>query len=104
MKATLFALFLLSASAAFGQTASGVSALSNEPTVFRMTSHSERAAYSQLGHEQNLSESSTITIAQGERPLWEVAPVHVEVPLGDIARALREEHAKVKKADFVREN
>jgi hypothetical protein len=104
MKVTLIAFLLASASLAFGQAATGVSALSNEPSVLRMTSHPEHASYVDMGREQTLSEKSTITIAHGERPLWEVAPVHYEVPLGDIARALREEHAKAKKADFIKED
>lgn len=58
-----------------------------------------------MGHEQSLSEMSTYSYAQGERPLWEVAPVkQPEVPLGDIARALRHEHLKAKKAEFKTEN
>jgi hypothetical protein len=42
--------------------------------------------------------------ARGERPLWEVAPVSQAVPLGDVARMLRKEHATAKKADVVWEN
>ena len=104
MKVTLAVLFLLCASAAFGQATAGASALSAQPVVIQMQSHPEHASYTPLGQEQYLSEKSTYTFGHGERPLWEVAPVKTEVPLGDVARALREEHLKARKADFFREN
>jgi hypothetical protein len=38
-------------------------------------------------------------MAQGERPLWEFATNPApEVPLGDVARLYRQQHATVKKA------
>jgi hypothetical protein len=104
MKVTLSILFLLCASAAFGQASAGASALSAQPVVIQMQSHPEHASYTPLGQEQYLSEKSTYTFGHGERPLWEVAPVRTEVPLGDVARALREEHLKARKAEFVHEN
>jgi len=103
MKLTLGILFLLCASVAFGQAA-GASALSAQPIVIQMQSHPEHASYTPLGQEQYLAEKSTYTFAQGERPLWEVAPVNSEISLGDVARALREEHLKARKAEFFREN
>jgi hypothetical protein len=105
MKTTIFALFLLaSASVAFGQASAAASALSNQPVVIQVPSHPQHAIYKELGHEQSLIEKSAYTFAHGERPLWEVAPVSEEVPLGDIARALREEHMKAPRAEFVKEN
>lgn len=103
MKVMLGILFLLCASAAFGQAVGG-SALSAQPVVIQMQSHPEHASYTPLGQEQYLSEKSRYTFGHGERPLWEVAPVRTEVPLGDVARALREEHLKARKAEFIREN
>jgi hypothetical protein len=38
------------------------------------------------------------------RPLWELAPVKVETPLGDSARMLKKQHANARKADIVWEN
>ena len=104
MKVTLGLLFLLCASAAFGQATAGASALNAQPIVFQIQSHAEHASYTPLGQEQYLSEKSSYTFGHGERPLWEVAPVKTEVPLGDVARALREEHLKARKAEFVRED
>jgi len=103
MKITLSILFLLCASAAFGQV-SGTATLSAQPVVIQMVSHPEHASYTPLGQEQYLSEKSTYSFGHGERPLWEVAPIKTEVPLGDVARALREEHLKARKADFIHEN
>ena len=54
-----------------------------------------------LAQEQSLLEHSNYYYAQGERPLWEVQPLAHHVPLGDIARTLRQEHATAKKADIV---
>ena len=42
--------------------------------------------------EQSLLENSSVFVCEGERPLWEVQPLAPQVPLGDIARALRKEH------------
>ena len=104
MKALLTAALLLTASAAFGQAGSGASVLSNQVTILTLPSHPQHAAYLAMGQEQNLRERSAFTFGKGEQPLWQFAPVTNEVPLGDIARALREEHAKAKKADFIRVN
>ena len=55
-----------------------------------------------LAKTENLQEQSTYLYAQGERPLWEVhVPVPVEMPLGDVARMLKKEHAAAKKSDKV---
>jgi hypothetical protein len=99
-KATLFVLCFLCAAAALGQSASG--ALSSEPQVFHPPDHAQHAAQLPMGEEHNLLESSGYAYAQGERPLWELAPVSHAVPLGDVARMMKKEHAAAKKADFVR--
>jgi hypothetical protein len=100
MKTTLFVLCLLCATAALGQTAGGV--MSAEPQVFHPPDHAQRAASQSMAAEQNLRENVAYTSAQGEKPLWEVMPAKHEVPLGDVARALRKDHLAAKKADFVR--
>jgi len=101
MKTILCVFFFIGTTAAFGQVGGSLSA---EPVVLTLPSHPHVAAYTALSVEKNLSEKSAFTFGTGERPLWEFAPVHHEVPLGDVARALREEHLRSRKAEFVREN
>jgi len=83
---------------------SGGAALSAEPQVLQVPSHPARAYQKDMGQDQNLLGSSHTLSAHGERPLWEVAPKTQSVPLGDIARTFREEHATVKKAVIVWDN
>jgi hypothetical protein len=97
MKATLFALLLLSASGALAQSISA-SVRSSEPVIVQFASHPARASQRPLAAEQSILFTAANASAQGERPLWEVAKPAPEVPLGDIARSLREEHATAKKA------
>jgi len=106
MKATLVAVFLLMiASTALGQVSSGGSVLNSQPSVLTLPSHPVRASYAQMGQEQRLGERASYSFGHGERPLWEVAPPpKEEVPLGDVARALREAHLYARKAAFVKEN
>ncbi len=101
MKTTWFLLCFLCATAALGQSFAA-SALSNEPQPLQMISHPAHASQHAMAPEQNLLDNSSYVYAQGERPLWEVAPVSHATPLGDVARILRKEHATAKKADFVR--
>src|SRR5271169_1897514 len=98
MKTTLFVLCLLCATAALGQSIGGV--MSADPQIFRPPDHAQRASSQGMATEQNLRENVAYTSAQGERPLWEVMPAKHEVPLGDVARALRKEHFAAKKAEF----
>jgi hypothetical protein len=101
MKTGLLALCFLWGTAAFGQSAGGT-ALSNEVQVLEFPSHAVRAAAQPMAQEQNLLGQTGYFYAQGERPLWEVQPLSQTVPLGDIARMLKKEHATAKKADIVR--
>jgi hypothetical protein len=101
MKTALFVLCVLCATAALGQSVGG-SALSSQVQVFEFASHPEHASQQPMAQEQSLLDHSGYFYAQGERPLWEFAPVSQTVPLGDVARALRKEHAMAKKADMVR--
>ena len=103
MKSILCALFLLSTAAAFAQSV-GSGVLSSQVSAFQIPSHPLHANYAPMAREQNLSQNSTYTYAKGERPLWEFAPASDNTPLGDVARALKEDHAKAPKAEFVREN
>ncbi|HUJ95958.1 MAG TPA: hypothetical protein VLW84_11880 [Terriglobales bacterium] len=102
MKITLLiSLCLLFATAAFGQVGS---AISSQPQILELPSHPQHASQQLPAREQSLFERSSVTWAQGERPLWEVAPAIKVVPLGDIARMLKKEHATAKKAQIIWEN
>ncbi len=103
MKTTLFVLCLLCATAALGQSASSVATMAS---TFQVTSHPEHASPHALAQEQSLLEGpgAGFVYAQGERPLWEFASTAQEVPLGDIARKLREQRDTTKKARVIRED
>ena len=101
MKITIAAFCLLCASTAFGQTA-GV--LSSVATPVVMVDHPQHASEHAMGTESNLLGSSAYSSAQGEQPLWEFGSSKYEVPLGDVARALRKDHVLDKKATKVSEN
>jgi len=98
MKTTLFALLLLCATAAFGQAAS--LGISNEPQPISIPSHQQHASQHAIASDQSLLiTSNSDTSARGERPLWEAgAKPPAEVPLGDVARLLRNEHTSAKRA------
>jgi hypothetical protein len=103
MKINVLALCLLfSASVAFGQT--NGSLLNSQPSMIEFSSHESSASPHSMGAEKNLLDSPGNTWAQGERPLWEVAPVSHPTPLGDSARVLKKEHAAAKKADLIWNN
>lgn len=99
MKAVFFVICILSTTAALGQAVAGGGALSAEPQIIQMCSHPQHAFQRPMAMEQSLLENSQYTHAQGVRPLWEVATASDEVPLGDIARALRKERETAKKAE-----
>lgn len=101
MKTTILLLCLLCATAAFGQ----YSSLGYAPTqsTYRVPEHSARAFSQPMAVEQNLIGITAYSSAQGEMPLWEAPAQSHQAPLGDIARALRKEHATAKKARLVLE-
>ncbi|MGH9512205.1 MAG: hypothetical protein ACRD2U_08715 [Terriglobales bacterium] len=97
MKTLLFAILFACATAAVGQNVSAV--ITN---TLVMPDHPERAANHTLAQEQNLrGEQSPYTYAKGERPLSDFAMASQAVPLGDIARNYRREHASARKANIV---
>ena len=104
MKTTLFLLCFLCATLSFGQNSVAITPLVNEPQMVSFFSHPSHAMQQNMSQEQNLLERSGVTYAQGERPLWEVAPKLQATPLGDVARALRQQHDAVKKADIIWQN
>jgi hypothetical protein len=99
MKTVIFIFCMFCASAAFGQTAGGA-----VNTPIAMAEHPMHAEQHDMARPQNIYEHSDYTYAQGERPLWEFGTISHPVPLGDVARALRKEHALVRKADIIWEN
>lgn len=101
MKITLFALFILCTSAAFGQAAASIS---SQAQPIQMAEHVARAEQHEMALERPLvgGSGSTYTYAQGERPLWEFGPMlPPPTPLGDVARAFRKEKLAAKKAEIV---
>jgi len=102
MKIAAFVLCFLCTTVALGQSIGGgsVGGAVLSSTV-EMVSHPEHASQQAMAQEQSLLEHSNYFYAQGERPLWEVQPLAHHVPLGDIARMLKQEHATAKKADIV---
>lgn len=97
MKTTLTVLLICSASAVFAQSTGGPSH-SAQPVVTQFENHPQRARQQPMAQNENILFNATNPSAQGERPLWEVAKPAPEVPLGDIARILRNDHATAKKA------
>ena len=99
MKAAFLIISILCATAALGQSVAGGAALSAEPQIIQMCSHPQHAAQRPMAIEQTLLETYQTVHAHGIRPLWEVGSLNDEVPLGDIARALRKERETAKKAE-----
>lgn len=104
MKTTLFLFCLFCAGAAFGQSTIGYGALSSEPQVLQMPGHPQHAAQRPMAAEQSLLETSVPLYARGQRPLWDFAKLSEPIPLGDTARALRQERSIRKKARVFLEN
>ena len=106
MKTLCFALCLLLTAAAFGQAAGS---LNNQPQVREIPSHTLHAASQPMGREVSLLAGSRNVSAQGEKPLWEAvgstepARAPDAMPLGDVARLLRRQHATAQKATIVLE-
>ena len=99
MKSCLFllAVCVLGAVGASGQTI-GSYFLSGQPQMLVMPEHPQHATQTPLAQEQDLREQSTYIYAQGERPVWEFMPAPSFVPIADVARTLRNQHAKATKA------
>ena len=96
MKTTILLVCLLCTVAAFGQSYSiGVAPTQS---TYNPPEHATRAVYQPMSSEQNLLGVSASISAHGEMPLWEAPFDSHEVPLGDVARVLKKEHATAKKA------
>jgi hypothetical protein len=104
IKAIVFAFCVFSAATALGQATAGASALSSQTQMLQMPDHTAHASQHALATAQSLLPVSEFTYARGERPLWEFAQKTDALPLGDVARMLRKEHASAKKAVMVWDN
>jgi hypothetical protein len=105
MKVLFFlALGVFFGTAAFAQSLSGSPA--NGPAqMLTMSGNPQHAAQTEMAQPRDLLERSGTTWAHGELPLWEVMPEKTpDPPLGDVARALRKEHATAKKATKIWRN
>ncbi len=108
MKSLIFALCMLLTTAAFGQSISHTS-VSNQPQGRAVPSHPRHAGLQSMAQEVSLLGGSRHVSARGTNPLWEAervpdgARVSDAMPLGDVARLLREQHATAKKATVVLE-
>jgi hypothetical protein len=98
---TAFLVLCLLLTAAFGQHV-GVT-VSNEPQPYHAPSHPQHATVQALAVEHYVLGGTSYTSTQGERPIWEL-PQPLTQSLGETARILRKEHAKLKKARFLFEN
>jgi hypothetical protein len=102
MKLSTFALFILcffATSVALGQNLSAAASgtgLTGPTQGLVFQSHTEHASQKPLAQEQSLLENSTVTWAQGERPLSDFFTSQNEEPLGDVARRFRKEQAAAK--------
>lgn len=101
MKTMFLMVFLLLASAAFGQSYVGY--LNSEPQVYHAPDHPAHASYAAIAQETNIAGGGSVSIATGEKPASDF-PQAIAMPLGDAARELKKQHAQVKKARKVWEN
>jgi hypothetical protein len=100
MKTTLFVLFILCAAAALAQSAPATSNQA-QPAVF--ADHPMHAEPHGMATESPIAGTTAdaYSYARGEQPLWEFGPISEPVPLGDVARAYRNQKSVAKKAAVV---
>lgn len=103
MKTTLFVFLILCTAAAVGQAGTG--AVSSYAQPITMTGNPGHAEQHDMAQERPIvgGRADNYSYAKGEQPLWEFGPVSVPVPLGDVARAYRQQKAAAKKAELVLE-
>jgi hypothetical protein len=93
MKTILGSLLLLCATSAFSQ-----SVTPSEAQPLQMNGNPQHASQHAMAQESSLFGSSTYSYAKGEIPLAELGSPIPYVPLGDLARQARKEHANDRKA------
>jgi hypothetical protein len=99
--AFLFGVCILVSVNVSGQTISSY-LLNGQPQMLVMPEHPQHASQTPLAQDQDLRERATYVYAQGERPVWEFMPEPPFVPIADLARMLRDEHSRAKKAVVIR--
>ncbi len=97
LAAGVLGVLVLCASASFGQSVTA-GTLSATPQIYSFEGHPEHAMRTPLAQEQQINGGETVVSAVGERPLWEVATIVHERPLGDVAREFRAQRLLSKKA------
>ncbi len=102
MKKILFVVLLLSSSAAFGQYYANH--LDNTPQVLQIPEHTAHASWGQMGRGTIHYWWRNYQLLPGATGQTSDFPQMAELPLGDAARELRKQHAKVKKARVIWEN
>jgi hypothetical protein len=109
MRTALLVLWVLGATAAFGQHAAG--GVSSRPHTYQPPSHSAHAATHALAAEHYILGDTKYFSVQGDRWTWDLpqAPTQSSAlsstqSLGETARINRKEHAKLTKARIVFEN
>ncbi len=86
---------------AMGQSNYGTT-MSADVAPFEMSDHTQIAQPHDLAPEHDLrGRASMVEYSQGERPLWEFVQLMPQTPLGDTARAYRQEHELVKKSPII---
>jgi len=93
--AAAFVFCMFATSSAHAQSALVLPNIS-QPLV--MADHSQHASQHLMTQESSLLNNWTYTYAKGEVPLAEVGSLPEQVPLGDVARAYRKDHANAAKA------
>jgi hypothetical protein len=89
---------MFSATGAFGQAVLSGSTFANP---VQPVDHPYHSSFEGMGTEQSLLGSNNVLVGHGEMPLSEAPLQFHEVPLGDSARALKQEHAAKKKSHVV---
>jgi len=101
MKISLVVLSLLIlTTAAFAQYGPAVGYRSADPQILTVPEHPAHAGFATIQTGTSLYPGTSYTSAQGDRPPSDF-PQAASVPLGDIARALKKEHALAKKSTTV---
>jgi hypothetical protein len=101
MRTFLVTLFLLVASSAFAQY--NGQTLPSQTNPWRPAYHEEHVRRDGVRREQNINPSQGVAFARGEMPSADLK-LELETPLGDLARAYREDHKNAKKAVIKLEN
>lgn len=101
--AVLAVVILFLCSMSHAQSVGGIGSSIQAPytNTVQMQDHPAHADQGSLRTEVSLLGSNGVTTAHGERPLTDFPSDRIEVSLGDVARAYRQEHAKAEKASRI---